>query len=148
MIKQLKFQRLLAMIYIGGALGVLHFWWQFLGGNLFVMTDMLVLMPDFNAYYLWECSFLVPEMLMVVGMMFSAIPLWTNRWLKHGRILALVSATVALFLGFKGITYGFSSGLYGLKHSYAGVILEADISIAAVGLIALLILFFTPRVSE
>lgn len=146
MIKQLKFQRLLAMIYIGGAVGIMNFWWQFFHGALFIEEDLKALMPHFEGYYLWERSFVVPDLVLAFGMLISSVALWTNRWMSKGRVIASACAGAALFLGILDLSYGFSSGLYALNHSFAGVALEAGLSVCAVGLIAFLILLFAPRV--
>jgi hypothetical protein len=145
MIKQLKFQRLLAMIYIGASMGIVHFWWQFFNGDLFERSELEVLIPHFDAYYLWERSFVIPELMLAFGMLVSSIPLWTNKWMDLGRVMAASCAGASLFLGGVDLTYGFNSGLYALSHDFADVILEVALSITAVGVLAFVILLFAPK---
>lgn len=145
MIKKLKFQRLLAMIYVGAALGIVHFWWQFFNGSLFSSVELNAVMPHFEGYYLWERSFVLPDLLLATGMLISSVALWTNRWMEKGRVLASACAGASLFLGVLDLTYGFSSGLFSINHRFAGVVLEAGLSITAVGLVALCILLFSPQ---
>ncbi len=148
MIKQLKFQRLLAMLYIGAALSIMHFRWQFFNGSLFSLSEFSALFPHFDAYYFGARSLALPYVLLAFLMLLSSIPLWSNRWIRKGRILASFCAGAALFLGLLDLTYGFSSGLYRLDHPFAGVALEAGLSITVLGLIALLILLFASEHPE
>jgi hypothetical protein len=145
MIKQLKYQRLLAMLYLGMALGIVYFWWQFFNATLFTMSDLSLLMPHFEAYYLWACSFVLPELILSVAMLSAAFFLWTNRRLYKTRLLSAACAGAALFQGVLGLSYGFSSGLYRLQHSFAEVALEADLSITIIAIVAIVIQFRLPR---
>jgi hypothetical protein len=148
MIKKLKYQRLLALVYIGAAVGIANFWWQFFAGDLFLKSELMALMPHFEGYYQWERSFVVPDLMLALAMLVSAIPLWTNRWMHRGRIIASASAGAALFLGVLDLSYGFSSGFYSLNHRFAGVVLEAGLSITAVGLIGLTVLLLAPGIDD
>lgn len=145
MIKQLKYQRLLAMLYLGAALGILYFWWQFFNGALFTTGELEALMPHFQAYYLWERSFVIPDVVLSFAMLASSFFLWTNRWVHKARLLSAACAGAALFLGLLDLTYGFSSGLYQLEHRFADAALEAGLSITMVGVVAVAVLFFSPQ---
>ncbi|WP_197482949.1 hypothetical protein, partial [Oleiphilus sp. HI0128] len=123
----------------------IHFWWQFFNGSLFSIEELRALMPHFEGYYLWERSFVLPDLILAFGMLVSALPLWCNQWMQKGRVLAAACAGAALFLGLLDLSYGFSSGLYRLDHRFAGVVLEAGLSITAVGLLGLIILLFSPQ---
>lgn len=141
-IKQLKYQRLLAMVFAGASLGIVYFWWQFFNGELFLIEDLKPLIKNFEGYYDWEKSFVVPDSLLVLGLMISAFLLWFDLAGNRRLILAAASSGAALFLGILDLSYGFSTGLYVIAHPYANEALNSGLSITAVGVIGLSILLF------
>lgn len=141
-IKQLKYQRLLAMLFAGASLGIVYFWWQFFNGELFVIEDLRPLIKNFDGYYDWEKSFVVPDSLLAFGLLASAILLWFDVGGKRRTILAAASSGAALFLGVLDLTYGMSTGLYAIPHTYANEVLSSGLSITAVGLVGLSILLY------
>jgi len=136
--------RLLAMIYAGTALGILWFWYQFFTGALFSLEELRPLIANFDGYYDWEKSFLLPDSILAAGMLISAARLWMARGRDQGRILAAMCAGAALFLGVLDLNYGFSTGLYEIAHSYGEEVLGSGISITVVGLVAVAILSAGP----
>jgi hypothetical protein len=141
MIKQLKFQRFLSMLNAGAAFAIIYFWWQFFNGSLFSVAELALLIPNFEAYYQWQKSFLMPDILLAVSLLVSALLLWFDVAMEQGRLLAASSAGAAFLLGVLELNYGFSSGLYTIDHPFADVSLNADLSITAAGLLGLGILF-------
>ena len=139
-IKQLKYQRLLAMIFAGASLGIVYFWWQFFSGELFIIEDLKPLIKNFDGYYDWEKSFVVPDSLLALGLMISAFLLWFDLGENRRPILAAASSGAALFLGVLDLSYGFSTGLYAIAHPYANEVLSSGLSITAVGVVGLSIL--------
>jgi len=139
-ITRLKFQRLLAMIYAGASLGIVFFWWQFFSGRLFLVEELQLLIPNFQGYYDWEKSFVVPDSILAAGMMLSAILLWFDIGAGRSRVLASACAGAALFLGVLDLSYGFSTGLYLIDHTFAEDVLNSGLSIAAVGIVGLTVL--------
>jgi len=140
-ITSLKFQRFLAMLYAGASLGIVYFWWRFFQGELFIIEDIRTLIPNFQGYYDWEKSFVVPDVLLAITMMCSAILLWFDLCAERGRLLASACAGACLFLGVLDLSYGFSSGLYQIDHPFAGDVLSSGLSITAVGVVGLLVVF-------
>jgi len=141
-IKKLKYQRLLAMIFAGASLGIVYFWWQFFNGELFLIEDLKPLIKNFEGYYDWEKSFVVPDSILALGLMTSAFLLWFDLGEHRRHLLAAASSGAALFLGVLDLSYGFSTGLYVIEHPYANEILSSGLSITAVGIVGLSILFF------
>jgi hypothetical protein len=141
-IKQLKYQRLLSMLFAGASLGIVYFWWQFFSGELFLIEELKPLINNFDGYYDWEKSFVVPDSLLALGLMVSAILLWFDLGGYRKNILAAASSGAALFLGVLDLSYGFSTGLYNIAHPYANEVLSSGLSITAIGVVGLIILFY------
>jgi len=144
-IMQLKYQRLLAMIFAGASLGIVYFWWQFFNGELFSIEEIKPLIKNFDGYYDWEKSFVVPDSILAVGLIVSAVMLWFDLGGDRGRILAAASSGAAMFLGVLDLTYGFTTGLFQVAHPFADEVLSAGISITAVGVVGLGILLARKR---
>jgi hypothetical protein len=141
-IKQLKYQRLLAMVFAGASLGIAYFWWQFFNGELFLIEELKPLIKNFDGYYDREKSFVVPDAMLAFGLMVSAFLLWFDFGGHRRTILAAASSGAALFLGVLDLSAGFSTGLYVIAHPYANEVLSFDLSITAVGIVGLSILLF------
>ena len=141
-IKQLKYQRLLAMLFGGASLGIMYFWWQFFSGELFLIEELRPLINNFDGYYDWEKSFVIPDSLLALGLMISAFLLWFDLGGSRRNILAAASAGAALFLGVLDLSYGFSTGLYKIAHPYANEVLSSGLSITAIGMVGLGILLY------
>jgi hypothetical protein len=141
-IKQLKYQRLLAMVFAGASLGIIYFWWQFFNDTLFIIEELRPLIKNFDGYYDVEKSFVIPDAILAFGLMLSALLLWFNLGGSRRNILAAASSGAALFLGVLDLSYGFSTGLYAIAHPYANAALNSGISMTAVGIVGLSILFF------
>jgi len=141
-IHQLKYQRFLAMIFVGASLGIVYFWWQFFNGELFSIGEIRPLIKNFDGYYDWEKSFVVPDSILSIGLLISATMLWFDIGGGRGRILAAASSGAALFLGVLDLSYGFSTGLYQIAHPFADEVLSSGLSITAVGVVGLSILLF------
>jgi hypothetical protein len=141
-IKQLKYQRLLAMLFAGASLGIFYFWWQFFNGELFLIEELKPLIKNFDGYYDWEKSFVIPDGILAFGLMASAFLLWFDRGGPRRNILAAASSGAALFLGVLDLSYGFSTDLYSIAHPYANEVLSFGLSITAIGIVGLGILFF------
>ena len=137
MIKQLRLQRFLAMIYIGVAVGIAHFWWQVFNSSLFIIDELV---PNVQAYYLWVNSLVIPDLVLAVSMLASALPLWTNRSMARGRTAAAGCAGAALCLGILDLGYGFSCGFYALEHAFSEAALEVALSRTVAGFVGLVIL--------
>ena len=139
-IKLLKYQRLLAMLFAGTSLGIVYFWWQFFSGELFIIEELKPLIKNFDGYYAWKKSFVVPDTILAFGLMISALLLWFDWGGLQRHIIAAASSGAALFLGTLELSYGFSTGLYAIAHPYANEVLSFGLSIAVVGVLGMSIL--------
>jgi len=147
-ISSLKYQRLLAMLYAGAALGIIYFWWRFFSGELFEVSELEVLIPNFKGYYDWEKSFVIPDSILAVCMLISALLLWFDWGATRTYLLASACAGASLFLGVLDLSYGFSTGLYQINHAFAGELLSSGLSITIVGLIGIVISFMQSPVKQ
>ena len=143
-ISSFKYQRLLAMLYAGAALGIVYFWWRFFNGALFEVDELEVLIPNFQGYYDWEKSFVIPDSILAVCMLISGLLLWFDRGGFRSLLLASACAGAALFLGVLDLSYGFSTGLYKINHTFAGELLSSGLSITVVGVVGIVISFIIP----
>lgn len=146
--KQRLYERLLAIIFAGTAIGIEWFWYQFFNDLLFTVEELSPLIENFQGYYDWEKSFVIPDTILAIGMLISSIMLWFGLGAGRAQIAAAVCAGAALFLGVLDLSYGFSTGLYEINHPFASEVLSSGISITVVGLFALIILLRTPGRTE
>ena len=128
------------MAFAGASLGIVYFWWQIFEGDLFIAEELTLLIDNFDAYYQWKQSFVIPECLLAIGLMVSAFLLWMDVGGNRKTSLAAASSGAALFLGVLTLNFGFATGLYAIPHSYANEALSFDLSITAIGVLGLTIL--------
>jgi len=86
----------------------------------------------------------IPDSILAVCMLISALMLWFDWGAYRCRLLAAACAGASLFLGVLDLSYGFSTGIYQINHSFAGELLSSGLSITVVGLIGIVISFMQP----
>ena len=132
--------RLLAVLYAITGLSILHFWYAFFYGDAFHENELRILIPNFDGYRDWEQAFVIPDLVLAVGLFISVFLLWTDKAPGRGRMLATACAGAGLFLGLLDVTYGYSSGFYDIDHSFVTEVFISGHAFAAQAAVSLIVL--------
>ena len=138
---QPKALRVLAVVHVAMALGLAHFWYAFFLGDAFPHDELRPLIANFDGYLAWESSFVVPDLILAVGLLFSAFALWTGRGKSEGRLLAGICGGAILFLGVLDVTYGLKTGIYNIPHQFGTDLVMAGASCLVISLLTFALIF-------
>ncbi len=136
-----KLIKLVAKLNIATALGTAAFWLGFFTELTFPVDQLKLLIDNFEGYYKWEQSFVVPDMLFALITIYASVLLLRNYNNKKGIIFLSFSSGGWLFMGLLDFTYGISNGLYTLGHSYRYVFLSIGVGLPIISVFTLKVLY-------
>ncbi len=137
--------RFVAWINIVAALGFVWFWTSFHAGWSFPMEELRTLIPNFDGYYAWETSFIVPDLLVALVMGSAGPALLRNPQHRMATISLMFTAGACMFLAILDTTYALRNGLYTLGHPFSYDLLSVPLGLTPVVVLTLGVL--GPRLS-
>ncbi|WP_296442801.1 hypothetical protein [Rhodoferax sp. UBA5149] len=129
--------RFVAWINIAAALGFVWFWTSFHAGWSFPMEELRTLIPNFDGYYGWETSFIVPDLLVASAMGSAGLALLRNPQHRMAAISLVFTAGACMFLVVLDTTYALRNGLYTLGHPFSYDLLSVPLGLTPVVLLTL-----------
>ena len=132
--------RILSIVHLLTALGLVKFWYDFFYGTAFPAEELRGLVPNFDGYAAWEEAFVYPDLILAAGFLLSAILLWRGR----GQLVAATATGGLLFLGALDLSYGITSGFMAIDHAFIDGVKQAVFSALGAGLFSLAVLLW-PR---
>lgn len=127
--------RFIAAINILGAAGFAWFWVSFHAGWSFPMEELRTLIPNFDGYYAWETSFIVPDLLVALVMGNAGLALLRNPQHRMATISLVFTAGACMFLVVLDTTYALRNGLYTLGHPFSYDLLSVPLGLTPVVLL-------------
>lgn len=104
--------RVLAVLHVLGAVGVLAFWIDFAQGNAFPREVFEKKIPHFDAFYAFEKAFAVPDLVNAFFMALAGSLLLVSPRSRVGRRILLAVSGALVFLTVLDLTYDLENDMY------------------------------------
>lgn len=115
------------------SLDTLYFWIGFFNGFGFPIEELKPLINNFEGYYAWERSFVVPDTILFITTLYATIRLLKNQGNINALLTLAVTTGAWLFLGVLDFTYGSTNGMYTLGHEYSNTLLGVGVGLPITG---------------
>lgn len=136
--------KILAGVYILGALGIFLFWIEFYAGINFPIELMREKIAHFEGYYAWEKAFTIPDCILAVGMIFGAVRLFRNQHDSLAITILKAASGACLFLGTLDFVYSATNGMFFLGHCFSYSLMLNVAFLIPFGVISLVMLHRLP----
>lgn len=136
---KLLFWVLIINIFI--SLDTVNFWIGFFYGYGFPIEELKPLINNFEGYYAWERSFVVPDTIVTIATLYTVIRLFKNQGNINAILTLGITTGAWLFLGVLDFTYGITNGMYTLGHEYSNTLLGIGVGLPIMGSFTLWSLF-------
>lgn len=117
--KKISAMKILAGVYIIGALGIFLFWIEFYAGINFPVELMREKITHFDGYYAWERAFTIPDCILACCMIFGGVRLFRDQQDALALTVLKAASGACLFLGALDFNYSINNGMFTLNHTYS-----------------------------
>lgn len=129
--------KIIAAINIFVALDTLFFWFGFFTELTFPKEELSKLIANFDGYYAWESSFVVPDTLCAIATIYAASLILKNHNNLRATIMLATCSGAWLFLGVLDFTYAINNGMYTLGHPFSYTLLSIGIGLPIISTLTL-----------